>query len=125
MRRRRERGFSLLEVLAAMTLFALIASAIGTLASSSLMHTTQNRHYTIAAMLAQQELEDLRSLPYASITSRSALDTVEGQLYSIGTAVQPDVPATGMSHIRVTVTWYGPEGSKSYAVETIFTNVTG
>lgn len=123
--RRRQRGVSLLEVLAAMSLFALVASAVGALSVQSLLHTAVNRHYTMAAMLAQQEVEDLRSLEYVDVVSRSSTQTVEGQVYTTDTAVQANTPAANMSTVTVTVRWDGPEGTKNYAVKTIFTDVTG
>ena len=125
MRRRRQRGISLMEVLAAMSLFAVVASGVGALATGSLRYTTLNRHGTAAAMLAQQQLEDLRSLDYASILPGSKSATVAGQLYTIGTGVLADNPAAGMKKITVSVSWTGPEGNKSYAIQTIFTAVTG
>jgi len=122
---RRVRGFSLLEVLAAMSLFAIVASAIGTLAVSSIQHSAQNRHYTTAATLAQAELEDLRSLDYPDIATRASLKTVGGESFNVSTVVAPDSPAPNMKHITVTVTWTAPEGTKTYAAETIYTNITG
>jgi general secretion pathway protein I len=124
-RRRRQRGVSLIEVLAAMTLFALVASAVGALATSALLNTTINRHYTMAAMLAQGELEDLRSLDYPAVASRASVQTVEGQVYNIDTVVAANTPAANMSLVTVTVRWNGPEGTRNYAVDTIFTDVTG
>jgi prepilin-type N-terminal cleavage/methylation domain-containing protein len=56
MTRRRSRGFSIIEVLAAMSLFAVLASAICAVATTSMRFTTSNRHATLAAMLAQREL---------------------------------------------------------------------
>jgi prepilin-type N-terminal cleavage/methylation domain-containing protein len=125
MRRRRTHGFSLLEVLAAMSLFALVAAAIGKLAATTMLHGAMNRHYTQAAMLAQEELEDLRSLDYADIASRSSLHVVAGASYTVSTAVAPNSPASGMKHITTTVYWSGPEGTKYYAAETIYTNING
>ena len=124
-RRRRQRGVSLIEVLAAMTLFALVASAVGALATSALLNTTINRHYTMAAMLAQGELEDLRGLDYPAVGSRASVQTVEGQVYNIDTVVAANTPAANMSLVTVTVRWNGPEGTRNYAVDTIFTDVTG
>jgi prepilin-type N-terminal cleavage/methylation domain-containing protein len=125
MNRRRERGFTLLEVLSAMTLFALVAAAVGALATASMVHTIQNRHATTAAELAQRELEDLRALPYASIAGGTSTEVVAGQSYTVVTTVQADTPASGMSRINVQVNWTGPEGARSYAVDTIYTSVTG
>jgi general secretion pathway protein I len=125
MTRRRQRGFSLLEVLSAMTLFALVASAVGALATTSMVFTIQNRHATTASQLAQRQLEDLRALPYTTITGGTSTAVVGGQSYTIVTSVQEDVPAAGMSSINVQVNWTGPEGARSYAVNTIYTAVNG
>jgi general secretion pathway protein I len=123
--RRRARGFTLLEVLSAMTLFALVAAAVGTLATASIVHTIQNRHASTAAELAQRELEDLRSLAYADLAGGTSTEVVAGQSYTIVTTVTADTPAAGMSRINVEVSWTGPEGSRSYEVDTIYTSVTG
>jgi prepilin-type N-terminal cleavage/methylation domain-containing protein len=124
-KRRRERGFSLLEVLSAMTLFALVAAAVGALATTSMVYTIQNRHASTAAQLAQRQLEDLRALPYASIAGGTSTSVVAGQSYTVITSVQANVPAAGMSRISVQVNWTGPEGARSYAVDTIYTSVNG
>src|SRR5262249_48649115 len=124
-RRRGSSGLSMLEVLAAMSLFAIVASAVGALASSSMLHTTQNRHYTIAAMLAQEELENLRGLDYVDLASRSSVSTESGMTYKVDSFVEPNVPANSMCRITVNVSWLGPEGPKSYEIQTIYTNVRG
>jgi len=124
MTRRGERGFSLLEVLAGMSLFAVVASSVGVLATQSMRQTTANRHGTAAALLAQQEMERVRELEYADIVSASTSATMSGHTYVITTGVLNDTPAANMKQITVTVTWTGPEGSKSYAISTIYTDVT-
>jgi hypothetical protein len=43
------------------------------------------------------------------------------QPYTVSTAVTPNSPAANMTRIQVTVSWTGPEGSKSYGVESIYT----
>jgi general secretion pathway protein I len=123
MKRRRSRGFSIIEVLAAMTLFAILASAICAVVTTSMRFTTSNRHATLAAMLAQRELEDLRGMAYADIVSRSTLDSMEGQSFTIASNVTADSPAAGMKRIVVTVSWTGPEGSRDHEIETIFTSL--
>jgi hypothetical protein len=109
-----------------MTLFALVASGIAALATQSMVRTSQNRHATAAALLAQRELERIRALPYASVgaSGGSSSSTVQGQSFTINSVVQTDTPAPNMSQITTTVSWTGPEGAKSYAVRTIFTSVT-
>jgi prepilin-type N-terminal cleavage/methylation domain-containing protein len=124
MSRRRSRGGSLIEVLAAMSLFGLVASGVAALSVSSLRHTTANKHGTAATVLAQEQLENLRSLDYPNILPTSSSTNVGGQLYTVTTGVLTDAPTAGMKQITVTVTWTGPEGPKSYAIQTIFTAVT-
>jgi general secretion pathway protein I len=121
--RRRQRGVSLLEVLAAMVLFSLVASAIGALATQSMVHTVRNRHSTNAALVAQQELERLRGLAYASMASKTSTMTMAGQSYNVASVVAANTPAANMSQVTVTVTWSGPEGSRSYVVQTIYTAI--
>ena len=123
MKRRRSGGFSIIEVLAAMSLFAVLASAICAVATTSVRFTTANRHATLGTMLAQRELEDLRGLAYAAIVSRSTVDTVQGQTYTINSNVTNNSPAAGMKRIVVTVSWTGPEGSRDHEIETIFTSL--
>jgi prepilin-type N-terminal cleavage/methylation domain-containing protein len=122
-RRVRQRGFSLLEVLSAISLFALIAAAVASMAMSSMRQTIWNRHATAAAMLAQEEVEFLRGENYDTIDGRSAVVSVEGQDYSISTIVVRDAPAQRMSHITVRIDWTGPEGSRMYEIETILAPV--
>ena len=124
MSRRRQRGFTLVEVLAGVTVFAIVASAMGLFATQSMRRTTENRHSTAAVLLAQQELERLRGLDYPQVVGGSSPATMGGQSFTITTGVQADVPDPNMKQISVTVSWTGPEGARSYALRTIFTDVT-
>jgi prepilin-type N-terminal cleavage/methylation domain-containing protein len=122
--RPRQRGFSLVEILAAMTLFAIVGSAMGILATQSMKRTTENRHATAAVLLAQQQIEALRALDYPNVAGSTLGATMNGQSFSIVTVVQTDVPVANTKTVTVTVSWVGPEGSKSYALPTIVTDVT-
>jgi len=119
-RRRRDAGVSLLEVLAAMTLFALVASGMAAFAATSMRFGAMNRAAGSAHMLAQEELERQRGRVYANVGSETRTETVAGQDFTIDTTVQSDTPAANMSHVTVTVSWTGPMGPQSYALETIF-----
>jgi len=123
-RRRNSRGSSLLEVLAAVSLFSLVASGVGVLAIGSIRQTATNRQGTAAAMLAQERLEELRGLSYAQLLPYSTTRVVNGLTYTIGHSVLEDNPAAGMKTITATVSWAGPGGAKTYVVRTIFTSIT-
>lgn len=121
--RRGQEGVSLLESLAAISLFAIVAAGVATMAGASMRHTANNRQSTAAQMLAQEELERVRGLDYPDIDDGSVTRTMAGKSYDIATTVLDNTPANGMKRITVTVTWDGPMGERSYAIDTIFTDV--
>jgi prepilin-type N-terminal cleavage/methylation domain-containing protein len=123
MGRARQRGYSLLEVLVATTLFALVASGLAAFGVQSLRRTAANRSSTGAVIAAQHELEDLRGLDYPDVVTRTYATTIGGHPYGIGTNVQTDVPASGMKQITVTVSWAEPLGPQSYVLRTILTTI--
>ena len=121
--RRSQRGISLLEILVAITLFAITASGLAAFLVQSLRRTAGNRASTGAVIAAQHEVEDLRSLDYPAIVSRSYATTITGKPYGVGTVVQNDTPASGMKQVTVTVSYTEPLGPESYVVRTILTQI--
>lgn len=112
-----------MEVLAAMTLFALVASGVAAMATNSMRATSNNRQSTSAQMLAQDEIEQLRGFDYANIASRDRSVEMADQTFDIHSEVVDDNPASGMKFITVTVSWNSPLGSREYELETIFTAI--
>ena len=121
--RRSQRGYSLLEVLVAITLFAITSSGLAAFLVQSLRRTAGNRASTGAVIAAQHEVEDLRSLDYPAIVSRSYATTITGKSYGVGTVVQNDTPASGMKQVTVTVSYTEPLGPESYVLRTILTQI--
>jgi len=121
--RRSQRGISLLEILVAITLFALTSSGLAAFLVQSLRRTAGNRASTGAVIAAQHEVEDLRSLDYPAIVSRSYSTTITGKSYGVGTVVQNDAPASGMKQVTVTVSYTEPLGPESYVLRTILTQI--
>jgi prepilin-type N-terminal cleavage/methylation domain-containing protein len=121
--RRSQRGISLLEILVAITLFAITASGLAAFLVQSLRRTAGNRASTGAVIAAQHEVEDLRSLDYPAIVSRSYATTITGTSYGVGTVVQNDTPASGMKQVTVTVNYTEPLGPESYVLRTILTQI--
>lgn len=123
-RSRRTRGFTLIETLAAMTLFALVAAAISSMAGAAIRRTSENRHAMSAAFLAQRQMEHVRGLEYANIADESQGVTLAGESFTITTAIVPDSPVANVKTVTITVSWTGPEGAKSYAITTYYTDIT-
>lgn len=89
------------------------------------MHTTHlNGQRASAAELAQAELEDLRSLAYTDVDSRSSAATVNGITYSIDSVVAVDAMQAETKLITTTVSWAGPNGSsQAFSLETIYAEI--
>ena len=80
----------------------------------------------MAATLAQQEAEAVRALPYDDdIAARTSTTAVDGEVFTINTTVTDDTPAPGMKSINIAVSWNDRAGPHTYAIDTIFTEVTG
>ena len=120
-----ERGTTLIESLVAVALFALTAAATGQLLTQQIRFEGTNSTYTTAIAMAEAELEDLRSLSYNSIASRSPTPVMVASVsYKLTTTVVPDSPAAGMKSITTTVTWKEPNGTQSYSLNAIYTALT-
>jgi len=114
-------GLSLLEVLAALTVFALVAAgaAAGTIAT--IRGNTASRDATIAAALIHDKIEQLRSLDPATnpadLTAGTHTDarnpmTALGQAGGIFTRswkIVTNSPRQGLAEAKITVTWKDPQ----------------
>ena len=119
-------GFTLIEVLVAMVIFALSSLAVSSLMVGSMAQVSKNRHRSEAVRIAQEELEQMRSIQVADManatsTSESARG---GVTFAITRTVTRDSPVTGVNTINVTVSWTHKGVSQSYAAKTMFTQIT-
>jgi type II secretory pathway pseudopilin PulG len=115
----------MVESLVAIGLFGIAALGITGLFAGLMTVGNINAHHTTATELAQEELEDLRSLSYADISSRTNTATVNGITYTIGTTVQDDTPVDNTKTIAVTVSWVGQANvSRQFSLDTIYAEVT-
>jgi len=120
---RSQRGSTLLESLVALALFGVASAAIGTLFTQHIRAQSSNVTQTTAIGIAERELEDLRSLDYADIASRSSTTTVASMTYTLTTTVSTDVPAANMKSITTAVTWTEPNGARNFTLNAIYTAV--
>ena len=105
-------GFSLIEVLAAMAVFAIasLGLAIGV---SSVMRANQRSYlYSIATTLAQDKLEELKSKSPANIVSCTVdcenpnpVPTTDNVAFTRTWNVSDNTPVVGVKQIDVTVQW--------------------
>lgn len=66
-----EAGISLIEVVFAMTLFLIVAAGVGALLTSAIASHGLARERTLAQQLAQQQIEEIRGLPYDDVGTTS------------------------------------------------------
>jgi len=103
-------GFTLIEVLVAMSLFSIAVLGVAA-GATTVMRANQTSHYhTIATNLAQDQLELLKSRTLANITScNNACDnpvpTFQNVAFTRTWVVTAGAPAPGVTQIVVTVTW--------------------
>lgn len=115
-----EHGFTVVEVLVAIVILAFVLTAINALLVAGVTQAAVSKRATDAAAVAQQELETLRDLSYASILSApSKTVTVGTHTYTVNRVVTDNDPQPNMKRITVTVTW-NLQGVRSYVAETIY-----
>lgn len=107
-------GFSLIELLVAMTIFAI--AALGLSAGVALVSRAGalSDHLTRATILAQDKLEELAS--HGEPLAGGADAPLPG--FAREWTVAPDDPDTGVTRVDVTVTWEGHE-SHSLSLATV------
>lgn len=115
----RQRGFTLIEVLVALLVFGLIATAAAEVGSGYISSYERVRDKTLAAWLADNRINELRlseNLPGISENSR---DTSYGSFqWQVTTAVLATEEPT-MRRVEVTVARYRDEGTEPAPVHTL------
>jgi type IV pilus assembly protein PilV len=116
--KRQENGFSLIEVLVALIVMAIALSGVAMMSASTLVADTGGRRQAAATMLAQEKLEQLRSL-HRSDSAWDAGDhneyvdedgTVGSGVYTREWEVEEDYNGkANLSRVTVTVSWNNGE----------------
>jgi prepilin-type N-terminal cleavage/methylation domain-containing protein len=118
------RGFTLLELMLAMVLFAA-----GTLASMELLHRAQagaadGEHVLLATQLAQRRLEELRNVGYTVLASEAQAPVTDPpgfSRFSRQVQVSPLFSDT-LREVEVIVSWKAPGGTADVRLHTYRSN---
>lgn len=119
----RQDGLTLIEVLVAAVILAAGTVAVSSLIATGLIRSDVNNAMTHATDLAIQEMEDLRSIDYTTLASRTAPsspDVWNGTSFTIGSTVTRDSPALNMSTLVVAVTWAQRGQTYGYNLQSIY-----
>lgn len=120
-------GFTLTEVLVAMSIFSITALATSKLMVGSTQNVTQNAESTHAIGLAQMKLEDLRNMRYLDLASGSASTPTsdwKGKSFTVAWVVNRDTPIVNSSTVTVTVSWTSHGKTRTYATRSIYSQIT-
>jgi prepilin-type N-terminal cleavage/methylation domain-containing protein len=122
--RRNQRGFSLMEVLLALVLFATATVASMELIQRGQAGARGGEEALIATHLAQRRMEELRNVAYASVASESLAGISSPSGYSrFSRQVTVTTPYTNLKQVVVTVSWTTQGGTASVSLRTFRSNV--
>jgi len=110
--RRHRRGFTLVEVLAAVVLLSIGLLAVLTAGRAAQETQWRAVHLAAARNIAQSKIDELRATPFGSIISGTDQSTdsslPKGNQIAVTTAKYPDSSEANLAKVTVAVTW--PEG---------------
>ena len=112
-RRPRERahGFSLIEVVFALTFLAIGIMAVAAMIPAGTRGVTQSRVLTSGLMAAQVKLEDLKGTPFTALPAGTFSDTTS--VFTRTWTVTDSVPMAGCKKIDVTSQWTDSHGTQT------------
>jgi type IV pilus assembly protein PilV len=121
-KKRSEQGFSLIEVMITLSIFAVGVLAVALMQDLSIQHNASARLMSEAIEVAQSQMARLMGAPYDDAN----LDEFSSPYgpnsighYRVSWTVQEDVPMSDMKTIKLTVAWSDQGAEKSLAVASI------
>lgn len=103
------RGFTVVEVLAALAVTALVTAGVQRLLVGTVRGNAQAKDVTAAANLAEDKIEEIRNTPFASLASGSDATPLTGSgaaggIYTRSWSIS-NGPVTKTKTVMVTVRW--------------------
>lgn len=104
-------GFSLIEVLFALTFLAVGILAVASMIPAGTKGVSQSRVITSSLMAAQVKMEELRGKAYTALTPGTFTDTTS--VFTRTWVVTDSIPMAGCKRIQVTSGWVNNQGAQS------------
>jgi Tfp pilus assembly protein PilV len=104
-------GFSLIEVLFALTFLAVGILAVAAMIPAGTRGVSQSRILTSGLMAAQVKLEELKGTPFSSLNAGTFSDTTS--VFTRTWTVTDSVPMAGCKKIDVVSRWTDSHGTES------------
>lgn len=124
-RTHKQAGFTLIELLIAMTILAIGLLALAGLQGTSIKGNEHANTISQATSLAQEQVELIRNMSYASVTynpNPQLEANVNGSIYTRTTLVEDDTPLIDLKRVTVTVSWASRGVSRQVQLRTIIAN---
>ena len=112
-------GFSLIEVLFALTFLAVGILAVASMIPAGTRGVTQSRVITSGLMAAQIKMEQLRGTTYTALAAGTFSDTTS--VFTRTWVVTDSVPMAGCKKIQVTSRWNDNHGAQTTALTSYVT----
>jgi prepilin-type N-terminal cleavage/methylation domain-containing protein len=137
---REERGFTMVEVMVAILIFGVLITGIATMQGTTLNLIRNNRNRSVAANLASQEMDTIRTTSFTSLPVGQTVTTrsVDGVPYTItresewvakdataGACDAPQGSEPAFLRITVSVTWNAMRGVEPPSTQTVVTPPVG
>lgn len=117
----RGEGFSLIEVMIAITFLGIGLLAIGQLVPAGMAGITQARVRTNAVQAAQVRMDDLRSEDFAAAALTAGTYTETAGDYTLTWTIIDNTPVPGSKRINLTASWQNLTGTKTARLTTFVT----
>ena len=111
-------GFSLIEVMIAMTILAVGLLVAAQTIPLALMTSTQAGVRTSAVQMAQQRMDDLRSQDFYAGGLTAGLYTATAGHYALQWAITDSIPVPGSKRIVLTASWDAASGPREATLMT-------
>ena len=106
-----DKGFSLLEVLFALTFLAVGIMAVASMIPAGTRGVSQSRVLTTGLMATQVKMEELKGTPFQSLAAGTFTDTTS--VFTRTWTVADSVPMAGCKKLTVTSQWTDSHGNQS------------
>jgi type IV pilus assembly protein PilV len=114
-------GFSLIEVMFAVTFLGIGLLAIAQLIPAGLAGVTQARVRTNAVQAAQEQLDALRAGDFEDAALTAGDYTLDDGRFTLDWTIADDQPMAGMKRVDLTVSWEERSGTQSVVFNTYLT----
>jgi len=124
-RLRNAEGFTLLEVMITSVILAVGLLGLAALQIVAIKGNSFGQQMSVASTLAQNQLEQLRQIPYTSLSNGSSdgfdtyTDAANGVTYNRVWQAVTDVSHPNWLKLNVTINWTGPTTGSSITLTTI------